>query len=164
MKSNFVTDFTVETETNSLRIKREFAAGLSQVWDAWTKAEILDKWWAPVPYKAKTKSQVFEPNGHWLYEMAGPNGESHWGIMNYKEINLHDNFSAIDSFCDENVVPNPAFPSTDWKVTFTKSGGHTIVNIVSVYASKELIEQILQMGMKEGMTMALEQLDTLLES
>ena len=163
MKNNFVAEFSVEATTNSLLIAREFGASLPEVWDAWTKADILDQWWAPKPFKTKTKSQVFGPNGHWHYEMQGPNGESHWGFMNYKEINLHLNYTATDFFCDENAVRNEQFPSTDWKVTFTSLGNTTQVNIVSVYASAEAIEQILAMGMKEGMTQALQQLDELLD-
>ena len=160
--SNFLTDFTVNEAGNTLTVSRKFAANINLVWDAWTKAEILDQWWAPLPYKAKTKSQVFEPNGHWHYAMVGPNNDTHWGMMQYKEIAKPDFFSANDVFCDENGATNSNLPSTDFVIKFTIEGDITMVNMVSEYATKEALEEILAMGMKEGLSMALAQLDSIL--
>jgi len=160
--SKFLTDFTVDEATNSLIVNREFAANQLQVWDAWTKPRILDQWWAPLPYKAKTKSQVFEPNGHWHYAMEGPNNDMHWGMMQYKEISKPDFFSANDVFCDENGATNSNLPSTDFEISFSEEGDTTMVNMVSVYATKEALDEILAMGMKEGLSMALAQLDGIL--
>ena len=56
MNTNLLFDFTVNKETNTIHVKREFAANLHFVWDAWTKPELLDLWWAPKPYRTVTKS------------------------------------------------------------------------------------------------------------
>ena len=55
MKNNLLFDFTVDKATQTIYITREFAAGLDLVWDAFTKAEILDQWVAPEPWRARTK-------------------------------------------------------------------------------------------------------------
>jgi uncharacterized protein YndB with AHSA1/START domain len=67
MKSALLFDFTVNKESKTIVVNREFAAPLSLVWDAWTKAELLDKWWAPKPYRTETKSLDFREGGMWLY-------------------------------------------------------------------------------------------------
>ena len=55
MKSNLLMNFTVNKETSTVNVKREFNASLANVWSAWTEPEILDQWWAPAPWKSKTK-------------------------------------------------------------------------------------------------------------
>jgi uncharacterized protein YndB with AHSA1/START domain len=59
MKSNLMFDFSSDKKNNTIREKREFAADLSLVRDAYTKSEILDHWWAPKPWKARTKTMNF---------------------------------------------------------------------------------------------------------
>ena len=63
MKNNLLFDFTVDKTSNTVLVNREFDADLSLVWDAFTKQEILDQWWAPEPWKAKTKFMNFEVGG-----------------------------------------------------------------------------------------------------
>src|SRR5690606_40261776 len=62
-------------------IKREFNAELEKVWQAWTTAELLDEWWAPKPWKARTKSLDFREGGKWFYAMVGPDGSESWVRM-----------------------------------------------------------------------------------
>ena len=72
MTATLLFDFIVNKENNTINIEREFAAGLDLVWDAWTKPEILDQWWAPQPFRTKTKSMDFREGGSWHYAMIGP--------------------------------------------------------------------------------------------
>src|SRR5882757_4609336 len=86
MNKNLTLDFSVNKENKTITVKREFEAEVSLVWDAYTKSEILDQWWAPKPWKAKTKTMDFKEGGHWLYAMVGPNGEEHWALAKYKNV------------------------------------------------------------------------------
>ena len=54
--NNLLFDFTVNKATKTVFVTREFEADQSLVWDAFTKKEILDQWWAPKPYRNKIKS------------------------------------------------------------------------------------------------------------
>ncbi len=159
MRSNLLFDFTVNKENNTVNVKREFGAELSLVWDAWTKPEILDQWWAPKPWKAVTKSMDFREGGMWLYYMQGPEGERHWCKNDYKKIDLQKSFSGLDAFCDENGTINTDMPRTLWTNTFTSNEETTTVTIVAQYESLEDLEKIIAMGFKEGFTMAMENLD-----
>ena len=159
MKTNLQFDFIVNKENNTVNVKREFAAKLQLVWDAWTKAEILDLWWAPKPYQTKTKSMNFSEGGIWLYAMVSPEDETHWCRNDYKKIEVQKSFSGLDAFCDENGTINTDFPRTNWTNTFTENGDTTTVNIVAQYEKLADLEQIIALGFQEGFTMALGNLD-----
>lgn len=163
MNSNLTFDFVVNKENNTLHVKREFAANLELVWEAWTNPEILDQWWAPKPYKTRTKFMDFREGGSWLYEMYNSKSnkaeECHWGKNDYIKIVHQKMFSGLDAFCDENGVVNSELPRTTWTNEFNQIGESTFVTISAKYQSLADLEKIIALGFKEGFTMALENLD-----
>ncbi|MEX0968018.1 MAG: SRPBCC domain-containing protein [Bacteroidia bacterium] len=164
MKKTLFMDFSVDKEENQINVKREFAAPLKNVWAAWTESELLDQWWAPKPYKTKTKSMDFREGGMWLYAMVSPEGQKHWCRNDYEKISHHKNFNSVDSFCDEEGNINTDFPSALWETRFNASEGSTFVNVQTTYDTLADLEKILEMGVQEGLTAALENLDELLEA
>lgn len=162
MKNDLLFDFTVNKESNTVNVKREFAANLGLVWNAWTQAEILDQWWAPKPWKAETKSHDFREGGVWLYAMVGPENEKHWAKAEFKTIDAKKTFSWADAFCDENGHINTDLPQAVWTNTFTEQDGITRVEVSIKHDKYEDIEAILNMGFKEGFAMGLDNLDELL--
>ena len=163
MKNNLLFDFIINKENNTVNIKREFAANLDLVWDAWTKPELLDQWWAPKPYKTVTKSMDFREGGTWLYYMLSPENQKHWCKNDYLKIEMKKGFTGLDAFCDEQGFVNEEMPRTKWTNSFTEAGKDmTLVSIVSTYNSLSDLEKVIQMGFKEGFTMALQNLDELL--
>lgn len=162
MKTDLLMDFTVDRENNQLHVTREFAAPVPLVWAAWTTAKLLDQWWAPKPWQARTKTMDFREGGHWHYAMIGPEGEAHWGWADYRTIDPEKGFTASDAFCDEEGNVNREVPQAKWTTQFSETGGRTTVKMVTTYTSLEDLETILIMGMKEGLTMALTNLDALL--
>ena len=164
MINNLTFDFSVNKENKTITIKREFAAELPLVWDAYTKSEILDQWWAPKPWKARTKTMDFREGGHWHYAMVGPNGEEHWALVNYKSIHFQKRFTGLDAFADADGNVNKDLPQSKWEVTFTDKGRITLVEFLISYDDLAQLEATIEMGFKEGMTMAMEGLDELLAS
>lgn len=162
MSAHLKFDFVVNKEKNTMTITREFAARRQLVWDCHTRSELLDQWFAPKPLTTKTKSMDFQEGGHWLYVMVDPSGPEYWGRMDYKKIRPIDNYTALDGFCNATGALNPDLPRAEWDVTFTEQGGHTLVHTVVTYPSPEAIQQVIDMGMKEGMTSTMERLDELL--
>lgn len=155
-------DFIVDKKNNTLTIKREFAATRQLVWDCYTKSELLEQWFAPKPFTTKTKSMDFKEGGHWLYAMIDPEGKEYWGRMDYTKIQPIDNYKALDGFCNENGVLNPDLPRASWNVTFANKAENTMMETIVTYNSLADLETVIQMGMKDGLTMALENLDELL--
>ena len=157
-------DFSVNKENKTITVKREFAAALSLVWEAYTKSEILDQWWAPKPWRARTKTMDFREGGHWHYAMVGPKGEEHWSFVNYKIIQIQKKFTGVDAFADAEGNVNKDLPQAKWEVTFAHKGQITFVEYHIAYDDLAQLETIIQMGFKEGVTMAMEGLDELLAS
>jgi uncharacterized protein YndB with AHSA1/START domain len=163
MKSSLLMDFSVDKENSKVKVKREFAAPKANVWAAWTEQELLDQWWAPKPWKSRTKTMEFTEGGRRLYAMVGPEGEEHWALADFKSITPKDNFKFKDAFCDENGNINQDFPRSEWNVDFTGSNGSTTVTVEIQHQSLSNLEKIIELGFKEGFTMALENLDEILE-
>jgi uncharacterized protein YndB with AHSA1/START domain len=152
-------DFTVDKAAKKVFIKREFAAELPLVWDAFTKAELIDQWIAPKPYTAKTKYQNFKVGGKRFYAMISPDGMERWAIQEYTSITPKTNFKMYNTFADENE--NPELPGSDWTHTFSEENGTTTVNITIYNESLERMERILD-GFTQGMKMSLINLENLL--
>lgn len=163
MRNNLFMDFSIDKENSIVKVKREFAAPLSDVWAAWTEPALLDQWWAPKPWKAKTKSMEFKPGGRRLYAMLGPEDEEHWALADFKSITPKSNFKYHDAFCDSEGNINKEFPRSDWNVDFKESNGTTMVNIEIRHQKLADLEMIIEMGFKEGFTMALGNLDGLFD-
>src|SRR5258708_6383906 len=144
-------DFSVNKENKTITVKREFAAELSLVWAAYTKSEILDQWWAPKPWKARTKTMDFREGGHWHYAMVGPKGEEHWALVNYETIQSRlisgqKKFTGVDAFADEDGKVNKDLPQSKWEVTFAHKGEITLVEYHIAYDDLAQLETIIQMG------------------
>lgn len=162
MKTTLLFDFTVDKEAKTVFINREFAAGLSLVWDAFTKQEILDQWWAPKPFASKTKSMNFKVGGKRFYAMVSPEGQEFWSIQQYTSISPKTNFKMLNAFADKDE--NPDLPGSDWDLSFSEQNGTTKVSIVIKNESRERMEKMIEMGFKQGFTMTLNFLEELLSS
>ena len=153
-------DFTLDKSQKKAFINREFDADLPLVWDAFTKQEILDQWWAPKPWISKTKFMNFEVGGRRFYAMVSPEGQERWSIQKYTSISPKTNFKFFNAFADENE--NPELPGSEWDHTFSEQNGTTKVSIIIKNESLARMEKMIEMGFKEGFTMTLNYLDELL--
>lgn len=163
MKSSLTVNFLVDKAHKQIKVEREFSAPLEKVWAAWTQAEWLDQWWAPKPWKVKTKSFDFKVGGRWLYAMVGPDGTTQWSFADYTSIEPQKSFSLTDGFCDENGKLVSSFPQSAWTNTFKQTGDSTMVFIDIKFDTAEDLDKLIETGFKEGFTMGLNNLDELLE-
>jgi uncharacterized protein YndB with AHSA1/START domain len=161
MKNNLLFDFTVNNATKTVLINREFACELPLVWDAFTKQEILDKWWAPQPWKSETKFMNFEVGGKRFYAMVSPEGQEHWSIQEYVSINPTSHFKMLNAFADKDE--NPELPASEWDLSFIEINGTTKVSIVIYNESLERMEEMIKMGFQGGFTMTLNYLESFLK-
>ena len=153
-------DFTVDKPTKTVCVTAEFEAGLDLVWDAYTKPELLDQWWAPKPMASRTKHMNFEVGGRRFYAMVSPEGEERWVMQKYTSITPKTNFTLFNAFADENE--NPELPGSDWDLNFSEQDGTTKV-IVSIYnESLERLERQIEGGFREGTVMQINNLEELL--
>lgn len=160
MKTNLRFDFVVDKATKTVIITREFDADLSLVWDAFTKAEILDQWVAPKPWTSKTKFMDFKVGGRRFYAMVSPEGLERWAIQKYTSISPKTNFKMFNAFADKDE--HPELPGSDWDYTFSEQNGKTTVRITIYNESLARMEKMIEMGFKEGFTMSITNLENLL--
>jgi uncharacterized protein YndB with AHSA1/START domain len=158
--NNLLFDFTVNKATKTVSITREFDAELSLVWDAFTRKEILDQWWAPKPWSSKTKVMDFKVGGRRFYAMVSPEGQERWSIQKYTSISPKTNFKMFSAFADKDE--NPELPGSDWDYTFKEEDGKTIVNIIIYNESLARMEKMIEMGFTEGFKMSMNNLENLL--
>ena len=159
--NNLQFDFTVDKSTKSVLIIREFNAELSLVWDAFTKQEIIDQWWAPKPWISKTKFMNFKVGGRRFYAMVSPEGdEKGWQIQDYISISPKTNFKYLSVFADKDETPH--LPGSTWDLNFTEQNGITKVSITIYNESLERMEKMIELGFKEALTMTLNFLEELL--
>ncbi len=160
--NNLLFDFKVDKSTNTVLVDREFDAELSLVWDAFTKQEILDQWWAPKPFESKTKVMEFKVGGRRFYAMVSPEGQENWQLQQYTAITPKTNFKYLSVFADKDE--NPHLPGSDWDLNFSEKNGITRVSITIYNESQERMQKMIEMGFKEGFTMTLNELGRLLST
>lgn len=154
-------EFIVNKETKTVTITKEFEAELSLVWDAYTKQELLDQWWAPKPFSSRTKVMDFEVGGRRFYAMVSPDGQERWSVQKYISITPKTNFKFFNAFSDENE--NLQLPGSDWDLNFSELDGNTTVHVSIYNESLERMERIIaDGGFVEGTKAQFENLEELL--
>ena len=160
MNDDLLFDFTVDKASKTVTMVREFAAELSLVWDAYTKPEILDQWWAPKPMASRTKFMNFEVGGRRFYAMVSPDGEERWSIQKYTSISPKTNFKFFSVFADKDE--NPQLQGSEWDFNFSEQNGTTKVIITIYNESLARMEKMIEMGTLQGCAMQFENLEKLL--
>ena len=153
-------DFIVDKQTKTVSIIKEFAAELSLVWDAYTRAELLDQWWAPKPMTSRTKAMDFEVGGRRFYAMVSPDGDERWAVQKYTSITPKTNFKFFNAFADKDE--NLQLPGSDWDLNFSEQDGKTKVSISIYNESLERMERLIAMGFQQGAEAQLQNLEDLL--
>ncbi len=160
MKNNLLFDFNVDKPSKTVTVKREFAAELPLVWDAYTKQELLDQWWAPKPWESRTKFMDFRVGGRRFYAMVSPEGQERWAIQKYTSINPKTNFKIFNAFADKDE--NLELPGSEWDLNFSEQNGTTNVSISIYNESLERLEKMIELGFREGTMMTMKNLEDLL--
>ena len=148
---------------DKITVTKHYHAKHDEVWDAWTKRDILDLWWAPKPWRAETTKLEFKEGGSWQYAMVGPDNERHHGKFSYTKINAPKSYEGTDAFTDEKGFVNPDLPQAHWKCEFKTAGAGTDVKITITSKTEGALEKLLEMGFEEGFKMGLNNLEEYLD-
>jgi uncharacterized protein YndB with AHSA1/START domain len=158
-----VTAVRRDTETLTMTIAAEFDATPERVWDLWADPRKLERWWGPPTYPATFTRHDLTPGSRVEYHMTGPEGDQPHGYWDIVEVDPPHRLVFVDGFANDDGSPNDAFPSNEGRVTIEQIGaGRTRMSIESRFPSVEAMEQVLAMGMEEGLTQAVGQIDAIL--
>jgi uncharacterized protein YndB with AHSA1/START domain len=151
-----------DTEALTLTFVAEFDAGVERVWQVWEDPRQLERWWGPPTWPATFERHDFVVGGSSRYFMTGPEGEKARGWWTTTAIEAPHRLEFDDGFADDNGEPDGAMAPIRAVVTIEALGARSRMTTVTTFVSAEQLEQWLGMGMEEGMSLAMGQIDALL--
>ena len=153
-----------DPEALTFTIVAEFAAPPKRVWQVWADPRQLERWLGPPTWPATFVEHDLTTGGGAHYFMTGPEGEKAHGWWRIVAVDEPRSIEFEDGFADEEGRPNDEMPVTRGRVELEDTGSGTRMTVRSQFASAEQMEQLVSMGMGEGMTQAMGQIDTILAS
>ncbi len=152
-----------DPETLTMTIDAEFDASPERVWELWADPRQLERWWGPPTYPATMTAHDLRPGGRVEYHMTGPEGDQPRGYWNVVEADPPRRLVFLDGFANDDGTPNDDLPVTEGRVTIEAiDAGRTRMSIRSTFPSTEAMEQVVAMGVEEGMKQAIGQIDAIL--
>ncbi len=158
-----VTSVHKDPEALTMSIEATFDAPVEQVWRVWADPRKLERWWGPPTYPATVLDHELTPGGRVTYFMTGPEGDQHRGWWQVLAVESPHRLEFEDGFADGAGEPDPSMPTTTTRVSLTeRENGGTTMAIETTFPTLEAMEKMVAMGMEEGMTLAIGQIDALL--
>ncbi|MGO4595690.1 SRPBCC domain-containing protein [Leifsonia sp. 2TAF2] len=152
-----------DVDALTLTFVTEYAAPQERVWQLWSDPRQLERWWGPPEWPATFEVFEFEPAGRATYYMTGPDGTKARGWWRFVAIEPPAQLAVDDGFADDDGNPAPGEP-VRMTTTLEESDGRTRMTQVSRFASVDQLNEMVAMGMEEGLRLALAQIDDLLSA
>lgn len=159
-----VTSVEQNTEGLTLILIADFEAEVDRVWQLWADPRQLEKWWGPPTYPATMETHELTPGGSVTYFMTGPEGDRHHGWWTIETVDPPNSLTFIDEFADVNGEPAETMPSMTIEVRLSEHGGGTRMEMHTHFKSQAEMDQMIEMGMQEGLTASIGQMDDLLQA
>ena len=157
-----VTDVTHDLETLALTITAEFAAPVERIWQIYADPRQLEQVFGPPSHPATFVDHDLTPGGRAHYFMTSPDGEKYYGWWRITEVDEPSSFAFEDGFAvDDTFAPAEDMPVSKNVYSFEAVGGGTRATFASRYDSAEALEKVLEMGVVEGASSAIDQIDAL---
>ena len=157
-----VNDITPDLDARTITINAQFAAPVERVWQIYADPRQLEKIWGPPTYPATVVDHDFRPGGRVTYYMTSPEGDKFGGYMDIISVDKPSGFRFTDGFADGDLNPVDSMPVSTSDYTFSEHDGRTVATYVSTYASADDLQKVLDMGVLEGSSGAINQIDDLL--
>jgi uncharacterized protein YndB with AHSA1/START domain len=158
-----VTDIRKDSKSRTMTLDAEFHASPERVWQLWVDPRQLERWWGPPTYPATVDTHDLRPGGQVQYHMTGTEGDKPRGLWYVDEVQPPYRLVFRDGFANEDGTSNTELPMTTVQVSIQDIGGGTTrMSIETEFPSVEAMEQLAAMGMEEGLTQAVSQIDAIL--
>ncbi len=158
-----VTSVRKDPDALTMTLTAEFDAPPERVWQLWADPRQLERWWGPPTWPATFTRHALAPGSRVEYHMTGPTGDQPHGYWDVLEADPPRRLVFRDGFAHDDGTPDDDFPRNEGRVTIDPIGaGRTRMSIESRFPSVEAMQQVLAMGMEEGLTLAVGQIDDIL--
>lgn len=146
----------------TMTVVTEFDASTERVWRVWEDPRQLERWWGPPTWPATFERHDFKVGGECRYYMTGPQGEKAHGWWRITTIEEPHRLEVDDGFADDNGEPLDPSDATHMVVTIENTGAGTTMTVLTRFNSLAQMEKHLEMGMEEGIRLAIGQVDDVL--
>jgi uncharacterized protein YndB with AHSA1/START domain len=153
-----------DVENLTLTIVAEFDASRERVWEVWEDAHKLERWWGPPTFPATFTRHEFVVGGQSRYHMSGPQGETPRGWWRIDAIEKPSRIEFANGLASDDGEPAPGVEPMPTHVTFETTDAGTRMTVVTNFVDVAQMERMIEMGMQEGMSLAIGQIDGLLQS
>lgn len=157
-----VTSVEKDLDQLTITIIADFPAPLRRLWDAYTDPRQIERFWGPPTYPATFLRHDAVAGGRSIYVMTGPEGDQHYGCWDWTAAEAPHAFEVLDRFADAAGEPNVDLPTTRMGFAFEQTSEGSRLTTVSHFDSLDQMQQLLDMGMLEGASEAMAQIDTVL--
>lgn len=154
-----VTDIALDPDALTMTLVADADVPVDRLWRAFTQPRQIERFWGPPGWPATFRDFDFTVGGRAIYYMTSPTGERHYGAWEFTDIRPNEGFEAIDAFIDEAGTVNDGLPASRMTFSFTPTDTGSRLELVTHFASLDGLEQSLAMGMREGIRLAMGQLD-----
>lgn len=157
-----VTSVHKDPEALTMTVVADFDAPLQRLWDAYADPRQLERFWGPPTYPATFTRHDMYPGGRSAYAMTGPEGDVSRGYWEFLDVKAPYSFEVRDGFAHPDGTPNNDMPSMRMTFAFEATAGGSRLTTTTYFTSAEELEQLIGMGMEEGMRQAMGQIDDVL--
>jgi uncharacterized protein YndB with AHSA1/START domain len=157
-----VTDIRKDPEQLTMTVVTELDATVDRAWQLWADPRKLERWWGPPTYPATFVDHDLTPGGRCSYYMTGPEGDQPHGWWRIVAVDAPHSLELEDGFADEQGKPAEGMPVMGMRLEITERPGGCTMTLVTTFASLESMQQVIEMGMEEGIRAALGQIDGIL--
>jgi uncharacterized protein YndB with AHSA1/START domain len=154
-----IVEIRKDTQALTMTVVAQFAAPVARVWSAYADPRQLERFWGPPEWPATFTRHDFTVGGRSEYVMNGPNGKTSRGFWEFLSIDEPQAFEVKDGFLGESGTEASDMPTMRMRFTFEPHDGGTRMVTVTTFPSLEALEQLLKMGMEDGMKAAMAQID-----
>lgn len=151
-----------DTESLTLTVIAQLAAPPTRVWQLWADPRQLERWWGPPTWPATFTAHDLRPGGRSRYHMTGPDGTTAAGWWLFRTVDEPRSLELEDGFAGPDGEPDPSMPVIQMRLDLAETEDGTEMTVVSRFGSVEQMQQLLDMGMVEGMTEAMGQIGAIL--
>jgi uncharacterized protein YndB with AHSA1/START domain len=158
-----VTNVDTDIDNLTLTLVADFAAPPEKVWQLWADPRKLERWWGPPTFPATVEEHDLSPGGTMAYFFTGPDGEQPRGWWRITAVNPPKSLEFVEGFAGPDGTPVEGMPTSTMHCELTESGGGTRMQLRAVYDSREQMEELVGMGMVDGLTQSVGQMDAILQ-
>jgi uncharacterized protein YndB with AHSA1/START domain len=157
-----ITSVTSDPQSLTLTVVGDYPVSVERLWEAYSDPRQLERFWGPETWPAKFTRHDFTVGGRAHYTMTGPDGAQSSGWWKFLTIERPRLIEIEDGFAAADGTPSASMPSMRMTFTFESTATGARFKGVTRFASLENMEQLVKMGMIEGMRSAMGQLDSVL--